>query len=65
MKAINYAIDMKVDVINYSGGGMVSDFRERQAIERANSRGILFVAAAGNDAKILSSSILPGKLQPS
>lgn len=51
VKAINYAIDMKVDVINYSGGGMVSDFRERQAIERANSRGILFVAAAGNDAK--------------
>lgn len=54
IRAIDYAIDMKLRgenilVINNSwGGGDNSQFL-KEAIERANKAGILFVAAAGND----------------
>jgi len=48
IKAIDYATDKKVDVMNNSwGGGGKSDLLE-EAIERAEQAGILFVAAAGN-----------------
>lgn len=48
IKAIDYATDKKVDVMNNSwGGGGKSDLLE-EAIERAEEAGILFVAAAGN-----------------
>ena len=49
VKAIHYAIDNGADIINYSGGGSESSSAERKAIERAESKGILLVAAAGND----------------
>jgi thermitase len=49
IKAIDYATDKKVDVMNNSwGGGGKSDLLE-EAIERAEEAGILFVAAAGNN----------------
>lgn len=51
IRAIKYATDLGVDIINYSGGG---DFRsplEEQAIKEAERKGILFVAAAGNDGR--------------
>lgn len=51
VRAINYAIEQNVDVINYSGGGVDSAESERDAIKLANSKGILFVAAAGNDGR--------------
>ncbi len=47
--AISYAIDKKVDIINYSGGGTEFSELEKAAIERARKAGILFVAAAGNE----------------
>ena len=47
--AIRYAVKMKVDVINYSGGGTEYSPEERAAIEEAEKAGILFVAAAGNE----------------
>lgn len=50
IKAINFAIEQKVDIINYSGGGSEFDKREHEAIKRAEKAGILFVAAAGNEA---------------
>ncbi|NUM88301.1 MAG: S8 family serine peptidase [Bdellovibrionales bacterium] len=49
VKAINYAIDNGADVINYSGGGPEFNASEMKAIQRAEQRGILFVAASGND----------------
>lgn len=49
IKAIHYAIDKKVDIINYSGGGLDFSQAEYDAIKRANDAGILFVAAAGNE----------------
>ncbi|MBX2993667.1 MAG: S8 family serine peptidase [Bdellovibrionaceae bacterium] len=50
IQAIRYAVKMKADVINYSGGGFVPNLEERAAIREAEKKGILFVAAAGNEA---------------
>ncbi len=49
VKAINYAIDQGAHIINYSGGGAEFSAAELKAIQRAESKGILFVAAAGNE----------------
>ena len=51
VQAIRYAIQMKVQIINYSGGGFVPDDQERKAITEAAKAGILFVAAAGNEGR--------------
>ncbi|MGZ3721781.1 MAG: S8 family peptidase [Bdellovibrionales bacterium] len=49
VKAIDYAVNKDCNIINYSGGGIAPSPEERAAIERANKKGILFVAAAGNE----------------
>jgi thermitase len=49
IKALNYAIDHGARIINYSGGGPEFANDEYQAIKRAEAKGILLVAAAGND----------------
>jgi thermitase len=49
VKAIDYAVKMNCNIINYSGGGIAPSNEERAAISRANDKGILFVAAAGNE----------------
>ena len=49
VKAIDYAVAKNCNIINYSGGGIAPSPEERAAIERANKKGILFVAAAGNE----------------
>lgn len=49
VKAIEYAVKMNVDLINYSGGGQQKYPAEEAAIRLAESKGILFVAAAGNE----------------
>jgi subtilisin family serine protease len=49
VKAIDYAVKMNVNIINYSGGGIAPSPDEKAAIERAMKKGILFVAAAGNE----------------
>jgi thermitase len=49
IRAIRYAIDKKVDIINYSGGGTDFSQEEYLAIKEARDKGILFVAAAGNE----------------
>lgn len=49
VSAIRYAVKMKANVINYSGGGLEYSQEERDAIEEARKEGILFVAAAGNE----------------
>jgi subtilisin family serine protease len=49
VKAINYAVDHGARIINYSGGGPEFSEQEYLAIKKAESRGVLFVAAAGNE----------------
>ena len=51
IEAIRYAIRMKADIINYSAGGLQFSREEKQAIHEAELKGILFVAASGNDSK--------------
>ncbi len=48
-EAIRYASDKKANIISASFGGTSASDTARDAITYANSKGILFVAAAGND----------------
>lgn len=47
--SIYYAVKMGAHIINYSGGGLESSAEEKAAIQLARDKGILFVAAAGNE----------------
>ena len=49
VNAIYYAIQMHADIINYSGGGLEKNQEEEKALRLAEKRGILVVAAAGNE----------------
>ncbi len=49
IRAFQYATQMNANIINYSGGGVDFSQKEFEAIRRARSKGILFVAAAGNE----------------
>ncbi len=49
VNAIRYAVKMKANIINYSGGGTEYSQEEKDAIAEAQAQGILFVAAAGNE----------------
>jgi subtilisin family serine protease len=49
VNAIKYAVKMGVHVINYSAGGEAPSKAEKIAILKAKKKGILFVAAAGNE----------------
>jgi subtilisin family serine protease len=49
VKAIEYAVQMGAQVINYSGGGTFANPAEKAALEKAAQKNILVVAAAGND----------------
>ncbi|WP_162805727.1 S8 family serine peptidase [Sporosarcina sp. PTS2304] len=50
IRAIDYAIDKKVDVINISLGGPDYSSAENKAIQRAIQAGITVVSSAGNEA---------------
>ena len=49
IKAIHYAVKNGAHIINYSGGGLEGNDEEKKAIKLAAKKGILFVAAAGNE----------------
>lgn len=49
MKAIQRAINLKVDIINYSAGGNDKSDRECTLIKKALDLGIVVVTAAGNE----------------
>jgi subtilisin family serine protease len=49
IKALNWAIDHGANIINYSGGGPEFSGEEYAALKRARDKGILLVAAAGNE----------------
>jgi subtilisin family serine protease len=57
VKAFHYANKMGAHIINYSGGGAEAASAERMALEDSKSRGMLVVAAAGNDGR--SNDIMP------
>jgi len=46
--AVNYAIDNKANIINFSGGGRGYSQEEFNAIKKAKEKNILIVTAAGN-----------------
>lgn len=49
VRAINWAVDHGARIINYSGGGPEFSQDEYDAIRKAEAKGVLFVAAAGNE----------------
>jgi len=49
VKAIRYAVKMGAVIINYSGGGTEYSQDEFDAVQEAEKKGVLFVAAAGNE----------------
>ena len=49
IEALKYAIDHNVDIINYSGGGPEPSILEHKLLKDAERKGILIIAAAGND----------------
>ena len=59
IRAIDYAIEKKVDVINLSFGSSKSSYLEEQTIQRAIQAGITVVASAGNDATKGNSIMFP------
>lgn len=51
--ALKYVSSLNVDVINYSGGGEVAIEEERLAIKKILDQKKIFIAAAGNDGKLI------------
>lgn len=49
VRAIKYALRMGAHIINYSGGGFEPFPAEREALLEAEKKGVLVVAAAGNE----------------
>jgi subtilisin family serine protease len=49
IKALEYAVDQNVDIINYSGGGPEASAAELAVLKKAEKKGILVIAAAGNE----------------
>ncbi len=49
IKALRYAVNLNVDVINYSGGGPEASAEELRILKDAERKGILVIAAAGNE----------------
>lgn len=49
IRAIKYAVQMKANIINYSGGGVEYSPEEYAAVKEAEKAGVLFVSAAGNE----------------
>lgn len=49
IRALNWAIDHGANIINYSGGGPEFSGEEYITLQRARDKGVLVVAAAGNE----------------
>lgn len=49
VRAIKYATQMGAHIINYSGGGFDASAAEKAALTEAREKGVLVVAAAGNE----------------
>ena len=51
VKAIQAAVELNVDIINYSSGGEGFSQQEYKALENARNKGIIIITAAGNFGK--------------
>ncbi len=49
IRALRYAVQQNVDIINYSGGGPEPAIEELKILREAEKKGILVIAAAGNE----------------
>lgn len=49
LEALEYAISLKVDIINLSGGGHVPIEEEEAIVKKALNKGITMITAAGNN----------------
>lgn len=49
LRCLRYAIEMGAHIINYSGGGTGFSADEKTLLLKANAKGILVIAAAGNE----------------
>lgn len=49
IQALEYAIKLNVDIINYSSGGPEASAKEKYLFDLANQKGIVIVSAAGNE----------------
>jgi len=56
--ALKYAIEKKVDIINYSGGGPHISVKEHKLVKKALDMGIVLVFAAGNDSIKIDHNVL-------
>ena len=54
--ALKKAVEMNVDLINYSGGGPEPSFEELQVLKEAQRKGIIVIVAAGNEKSNLDQS---------
>ena len=59
LKALKYAANLGLEVINYSGGGPVPDYFENKAVKEILDNNHILVAAAGNDGYSLDTSGAP------
>ena len=57
VKSIEYAVQNGADIINYSGGGPGDNLEEKTAVAKAADKGIIFVAALGNDGSEIGKKI--------
>lgn len=48
-RALEYAINHNVDIINYSGGGPIGSKLEFELLKKAEKKGILVIVSAGNE----------------
>ena len=55
LKSLKHAVDLNVDVINYSGGGPEASMKELRILKEAERKGILVVCAAGNEGQNIDS----------
>lgn len=65
--AWEYAIKIKADIVNYSGGGPCDDDKEKALVKRFLDQGGKVVAAAGNEAQNLNvrgNSYCPAQADP-
>lgn len=51
VKAIQYAVSLRVNIINISAGGKTDSAEEQKALQQAADQGIIIVASAGNKLK--------------
>jgi subtilisin family serine protease len=61
--ALKYASTLDIDIVNYSGGGDTFSIEEYLAVKKLLDKGVVFVAAAGNEKTVNNYKILKIDIQ--